>query len=175
MREIRAQFELTEKGISVDRRYSIIVGDGIHSQIFTLAPPKDPFSDFQWHMLLGESRIKWDWCSNNGEGMYVTIVRQYVNQEFDFSPEAYVRHDWMLDEPDVSRFRLYNPLFARACLDWPTSHGWGNSVPFSEGDTKHYSWSYSSWDSKIEEKDVQYTVQRLDDSDDFKEFIIKLD
>jgi hypothetical protein len=80
-----------------------------------------------------------------------------------------------LDDPEVSKFRLYNPLFARACLDWPTERGWGNSVPFSEGDTKHYSWSYSVWDPKIEEKDVQYTVQRLDDSDDFKEFIIKLD
>jgi len=175
MREIRAQFELTQKGISVDRRYSIIVGDGIHSQNFTLAPPKDPFSDFQWNMLLGESRTKWDWCSNNSEGMYVTIVRQYVNPEFDFSPEAYMRHDWLLDAPEVTRFRLYNPLFARACLDWPTGHGWGNSVPFSEGDTKQYAWSYSVWEPKIEEKDVQYTVQRLDDSDDFKEFIIKLD
>ena len=38
MRNIRAQFELTNIGKSVDRRYSIIVGDGIHSQRYTLAP-----------------------------------------------------------------------------------------------------------------------------------------
>ena len=55
MREIRAQFELTEKGKSLDRRYSIIVGDGIHSHNFTLAP-KDQFSDHRWNMLLKRCR-----------------------------------------------------------------------------------------------------------------------
>jgi len=174
MREIRAQFELTDKGKSLDRRYSIIVGDGVHSQNFTLAP-KDQFSDHRWDMLLGEASVHCDWCSNNSEGLYVTIVRQYVNPEFDFSIEAYRRQDWFLAEPEVTQFRLYNPLFARACLDWPTRNGWGNSVPFSEGDTKQYAWSFASWEPKIEEKDVQYTVHRLDDSDNFKEFIIKLD
>jgi hypothetical protein len=173
MRNVRAQFELSDLGKSLDRRYSIVVGDGAHSQRYTLAP-KDQFSDPRWEFLLGEPLTKFAWPSHTGEGLYVTICRQYVNPKFDFSPEAYMRHDWMIGEPDVSRFRLYNPLFARACLNWPTQNGWGDNVPFSEGDSKEFAWSFYDWETKIEEKDVKYTVKRLDDSDDFKEFIITL-
>lgn len=174
MRKVRAQFELSNTGKSVDRRYTIVVGDGFHSQSYTLAP-KDQFSDHRWEMLLGESLTKFAWASNTSEGLYVSIFRQYVNPAFDFSLEAYRRQSWFLAEPEVSAFRLYNPLFARACLNWPTNNGWGDSVPFSEGDIKQFTWDFDDWQTKIEEKDVKYTVQRLDDSNDFKEFIIKLD
>lgn len=175
MRKIRAQFELSNTGKAVDRRYAITVGDGWHSQVYTLAPP-DQFSDHRWEMLLGESLQKFAWASNTSEGMYINIYRQYVNPKFDFSLEAYRRQDWFLAEPEVSHFRLYNPLFARPCLNWPEGGTrWGDGIPFSEGDTKQFAWEFSDWETKIEEKDVKYTVQRLDDSDDFKEFIIKLD
>ena len=175
MRKIKAYFELSNTGKSIDRRYSIVVGDGAHSQSFTLAP-QDQFSDHRWDMLLGDSLLNCDWASNTSEGMYVTIYRQYVNPEFDFSLKQYRENNWMLAEPDVSTFRLYNPLFARACLNWPNGrNGWGDSVPFSEGDTKQFAWSFTDWQTKIEEKDVKYTVHRSDDSDDFKEFVIRLD
>jgi hypothetical protein len=174
MRNIRAQFELTNTGKSVDRRYSIIVGDGIHSQRYTLAP-KDQFSDHRWDMLLGEASTHCEWNSNTSEGMYITIVRQYVNPEFDFSVDAYRNHEWFLAEPEVVGFRLYNPWIGKPFLSWAGRGRWGDDVDFKEGDTNEFAWSFADWETKIEEKDVKYTVQRLDDSDNFKEFIIKLD
>jgi hypothetical protein len=175
MREIRARFELTDLAKSVDRRYSIVVGDGIHSERFTLAP-KDQFTDHRWEMLLGDSFLDFTWASNNGEGMYVTIARQYVDPAFDFSLEAYRRGNWFRALPEVSQFRLYNPLFARPCLNWPEGGArWGDGLPFSEGDQKQFAWSFKDWETKIEETDVQYTVKRLSDSDNYKEFLIRLD
>jgi len=175
MREIRARFELSEKAKSVDRRYCISLGDGIHTEFFTLAP-EDQFSSFQWQFLLGESKLDGTWHSNNSEGMYVHIYRQYVNPNFGFTPQEYQQESWLLAEPEVSHFRLYNPFLARPCLDWPIKYTqWGNSIPFSEGDQHQFSWSFSDWETKIEEKDVKYTVKRLDDSDDYKEFLIVLD
>jgi hypothetical protein len=174
MREIKAQFELSEKAITVDRRYWISLGDGIHTTSFTLGP-KDQFSRPEWEFLVGPSVLSGSWHSNNSEGMYVHICRQYLNPNFDFTPEAYQRQGWLIDDPQVSEFRLYNPFLARPCLDWSTKNGWGNSIAFSEGDQQQFAWSYSEWETKIEEKDVQYTVKRLNDSDDYKEFLIRLD
>lgn len=175
MRKIRAQFELSKKGQSLDRRYVIAVGDGFHSETYTLAPP-DQFSDHKWDMLLGDSHLTCEWASNTEEGMYVTILRQYVNPDFDFSdPEAYRRQDWLIAEPDVSVFRLYNPFLARPFLSWGGKSRWTDDVPFSEGDSHDYTWSFSDWDSKIKETDVLYTIERLGDSDNFKEFKITLD
>lgn len=174
MREIRAQFELTEKAISVDRRYVVVVGDGIHSERFVLGP-KDQFSRPEWDFLVGPSELSVTWHSNNGEGMYVHIARQYVNPKFDFTPDAYRREEWLLDLPEVSHFRLYNPLFARPCLNWPNGNRWGTGIPFSEGDQHQFAWDYASYELKIKESDVQYYVKRLDDTDDYKEFLIRLD
>ncbi len=174
MRNIRAQFELTNTGKSVDRRYSIIVGDGVHSQSYTLAP-KDQFSDHRWDMLLGEASTHCEWNSNTSEGMYITIVRQYVNPAFDFSVDAYRNHEWFLAEPEVVGFRLYNPWIGKPFLSWAGRGRWSSDISFKEGDTNEFAWSFADWETKIEEKDVKYTVQRLDDSDNFKEFIIKLD
>lgn len=174
MKEIKARFELTERAIAVDRRYWISLGDGIHTSSFVLGP-KDQFSRPEWEFLVGPSQLSGEWHSNNGEGMYVHIHRQYVNPEFDFTPEAYQRHNWLIGEPVVSEFRLYNPLFARPCLNWPTKNGWGDGLPFSEGDQHQFAWSIDDWETKIQEKDIQYTVKRLNDSDDYKEFLIRLD
>jgi hypothetical protein len=175
MRKVRARFELTDLAKSVDRRYTVVVGDGAHSERFCLAP-KDQFNDYRWEMLLDESHLEYTWASNSSEGMYVTIYRQYVNPQFDFSIDAYRRQDWLLALPEVSMFRLYNPFLARPCLNWPVNHtGWDSGLAFSEGDQHQFAWNFSDWETKIEEKDVQYFVKRLDDSDDFKEFLIRLD
>ena len=174
MRKVRAQFELTKKGQDVDRRYTIIVGDGIHSQNYTLAP-KDQFSDHRWDMLLGESLTSCEWTSNTNEGLYVTVVRQYVNPKFDFSIDAYRNREWFLAAPEVTGFRLYNPWIGKPFLSWSGRGRWNDDVDFKEGDTNEFTWSFSDWETKIEEKDVKYTIHRFDDSDNFKEFIIKLD
>lgn len=174
MRKVRAQFELSDKGKSVDRRYTIIVGDGFHSQSYTLAP-KDQFSDHRWDMLLGEPLTSFAWPSNTNEGLYVNIVRQYVNPAFDFSLEAYRNQEWFLGEPEVAAFRLYNPWIGKPFLSWAGRGRWSDDVDFSEGDTNEFEWSFSDYETKIEEKNVKYTIHRQDDSDDFKEFIIKLD
>lgn len=174
MRKIRARFELTEKAIAVDRRYWISLGDGSHTSSFTLGP-KDQFSRPEWEFLVGPSLLSGAWHSNSNEGMYVSISRQYVNPNFGFTPEEYQRSAWLLGLPEVSNFRLYNPFIGYPSLDWPTRSGWGNSVSYSEGEQHPFAWSFSDWETKIEEKDVQYTVKRLDDSDDYKEFLIRLD
>ena len=176
MRKIRAQFELSEKGIAVDRRYVIVVGDGVHSERFVLGP-KDQFSRPEWEFLVGPTRLSAVWHSDTSEGMYVTIARQYVNPNFDFTPDAYRRYEFLIGIPEVQEFRLYNPFLAKPSLDWPnqgrTGWVWGES--YSEGDQKTHTWSYEDWETKIKEIDVQYTVKRLDDSDDYKEFLIRLD
>ena len=53
MRDIRAQFDLSKIGQQIDRRYTVHVGDGFHSQSFTLAPPDQFSKDHRWDMLLG--------------------------------------------------------------------------------------------------------------------------
>ena len=175
MRRIRAQFELSKIGQQIDRRYTVIVGDGFHSQRFTLAPPDQFEKDHRWEMLLGRASTHCDWASNTSEGMYINIVRQYVNPAFDFSYEAYTRQDWFLADPDVINFRLYNPFLGKPFLSWGGNPRWNDDVDFSEGDSHQFAWGFSNWETKIEEMDVKYTIQRLDDSDNFKEFIIKLD
>lgn len=175
MRDIRAQFELSGLGQQVDRRYIIAVSDGVHSKTFTLAPPDQFSKDHRWDMLLGHSSLHGDWVSNSDEGMYVTICRQYVNPDFDFSIEQYQNRQWLLGQPDVSSFRLYNPWIGRPFLSWAGKRGWTTDVSFSEGDSYQFAWSFSDWETKIEENDVKYSIQRLDDTNDFKEFIIKLD
>lgn len=174
MRKVRAQFDLSDKGKSVDRRYTIIVGDGFHSQSYTLAP-KDQFSDHRWDMLLGEPLTSFGWPSNTNEGLYVNIIRQYVNPAFDFSLEAYRNREWFIAEPEVAAFRLYNPWIGKPFLSWAGRGRWNEDVDFREGDTNEFEWSFSDYETKIEEKNVKYTIHRQDDSDDFKEFIIKLD
>lgn len=174
MRKIRARFELTEKAVSVDRRYRITVGDGFNSTSFGLAP-KDQFSDPRWEFLLGDYSLDFTWHSSTDEGMYVNIYREYVNPNFGFTPEEYVNRSWLIDEPNISTFRLYNPFLAHPCLNWLEGDHWGSGQPFSEGDQFNYAWSFSDWETKLSEDNVQYTVKRLDDSDDFKEFLIRLD
>lgn len=174
MREIRARFELTEKAISLDRRYWISLGDGIHTESFTLGP-KDQFSRPEWEFLVGPSLLSGSWHSNNGEGMYVHIFRQYVNPDFDFSMEGYQNQGWLLGLPEVAEFRLYNPILARPCMNFPKGDRWGDGIPFSEGDQHQFGWTVDEYDFPIKEVDVQYYVKRLDDSDDYKEFLIRLD
>ena len=175
MRKIRAHFELTKTGIAVDRRYVIVVGDGSHSQSFVLGP-QDQFSRAEWEFLVGPTQQSIEWHSDTNEGMYVTISRQYVNPNFDFTQEGYLRQDWLIGLPEVSQFRLYNPFIGRPFISWPINHSsWGNNDPFSEGDEKQFEWSVTDWETKIDEQHVKYTVKRLDDSDDYKEFLISLD
>lgn len=180
MKNIRAQFKLSEHAIAVDRRYVVTVGDGVHSSRFVLGP-HDQFDRPEWEFLVGPSTVSGEWRSDRDEGMYVHIYRQYVNPEFDFSIEGYKREQWLWDLPEVSCFRLYNPLFARPCLNWPDpkTNGWASGQPFSEGDQHSYAWDftlqdYESREIRSVEKDVQYRVKRLADTD-FKEFLITLD
>lgn len=175
MRKIRLQIELTEKAVALDRRYWISLGDGFNGSAFTLANPDDQFSDTKWQFILGEPHLSGSWSSITSEGMYVHISRQYVNPNFDFSQEEYQRQSWLIGNPEVSSFRLYNPLFARPCLNWDINNRWSDGQPFSEGDQFQYAWSFADWETKIEEREVQYYVKRLDDSDNYKEFLIRLD
>lgn len=175
MKEIRVHIELTERAIAVDRRYCISLGDGIHGSSFVLGP-KDQFSRPEWEFLVGPSQLSGEWHSNNGEGMYVRISRQYVNPNFGFTPQEYQQGSWLLGQPEVSTFRLYNPLFARPCLNFPkNSTQWGDGIPFSEGDQHQFAWTVNEYEFPIKELDVQYYVKRLGDSDDYKEFLIRLD
>jgi hypothetical protein len=105
----------------------------------------------------------------------VDVWRQYPNPEFDFSIEGYQRHDWLLAEVDVTTFRLYNPLFARACLDWPHGNRWdGGSIAFSEGDRHQFGYDVNIYQFKYNEQGVQWAVKRYDDTDDYKEFELTL-
>ena len=175
MRKIRLQIELTEKAIALDRRYWVSLGDGFNGSSFTLARPDDQFSDLRWQFILGDPKLSASWSSITSEGMYVHISRQYVNPHFGFTPEEYQRESWLIGDPEIASFRLYNPWFARPCLNWIENSRWNDGQPFSEGDQCQYAWSFADWETKIEENDVQYYVKRLADSDNYKEFLIRLD
>jgi hypothetical protein len=187
MRDIKARFEIDNKGMDKGHRYTVVVGDGFHSQLNTLANPKDKYSkEMRWGSLLGDAKMDFTWASSRSEGMYVTIARQYPNDDFDFSPEAYIRGNWLKAQIDVANFRLYNPFWGRPFLQFSNrSNRWdGEEIAFSEGDQKqfHYDienqWSIddngNSYQMKIEEHGVQWTARRNDDSDDYKEFVIRL-
>lgn len=174
MRNVRARFELDQKGIDKGHRYSITVGDGSHSEMFTLANPSGEYSDPRWSMLLGDSRRDFSWGSQTSEGIYVSISRQYPNKDFDFEPESYKEHKWLESEVDLSAFRLYNPFLGRPFLQWDTGAKWGDSLSFSEGDQHQFSYTIDMWQFPHNEHDVQWTVRRNDDSDYYKEFVIRL-
>lgn len=186
MRLIRARFEIEGNGMSKGHRYTVSVGDGIHSEVCLLTNPNDKYSkDFRWG-ILGEAKTDFTWSSQTSEGMYVTISRQYPNDNFDFTPESYKRGNWLLADVEVTHFRFYNPFLARPFLQWARSYDrWdGDEVPFSEGDQKEFAynienqWSIDDngnpYQIKIEEHGIKWTVRRNDDSDDYKEFVIRL-
>lgn len=174
MRNIRTRFEIDQKGIDLGHRYRITVGDGFHSELVTIADPTGKYNAPQWQMLLGESLRDWTWSSNSSEGMYIHITRQYPNADFDFQPESYKEYGWLEAEMDVASFRLYNPFLARPFLQWDNGSKWGAELPFSEGDKHQFGYSIEQWEFKHNEKDVQWTVKRNDDSDYYKEFVIRL-
>ena len=180
MRGIRARFKLEVNGQAAGHRYWISLGDGSHTDSATLASARDAYAGWQWASLLGEPEQDHTWATASGEGMYVTVYRQYPNPKFGFEPQDYQRQNWIIAEPEVAHFRLYNPLFARACMnfsDGPTR--WGDSIPFSEGDTKTFAYSVDEyfWDGEHEpivEHDIKWSVHRSDDSDNYKEFTVTL-
>lgn len=174
MRGIKLEFNLTELAVQKGHRYVVRMGDGIRSEVYTLANPTDQYNTPQWSMLVGESRKTVVWSTDRQE-MYVDIWRQYPNPAFDFSPEGYQHYEWLLAQMDVTTFRLNNPLFMRACLDWPHGNSWtGGSVPFSEGDSHTYSYDINEYQFKYNESGVKWAIKRHDDSDNFKEFAVTL-
>lgn len=183
MKWVRARIELDQKGIDAGHRYEVVVGDGAHSESFVLAGNDKYSSDARWQMLLGESMSLFSWGGHTSEGLYVRVSRQYPNDKFDFSPEAYQRGNWLENDADVMQFRLYNPFLARPYLQFAKSNSkWdGPEFPFSEGDQKTFQYDVedfwlqdeNKWWGKAE-KGVKYTVRRNDDTSDFKEFVIRL-
>jgi len=173
MKKIRGRFEIDQLGINKGHRYRITVSDGMHFEVFTLANPSDEYSHPIWSMLLGEPLRNAEWSSQSEEGLHVTIYRQYPNKDFDFKPESYKDNKWIESEISIASFRLYNPLFARPFLQWDNGTNWGDSLPFSEGGQRQFSYTIDQWEFPHNEKDVQWTARRNDDSD-FKEFVIRL-
>lgn len=174
MRGIKLKMNITDLGIHQGHRYCVRVGDGSRSEIYTLADPTDRYAGPQWSSLIGSANRAASWSTDSG-WMYVDVWRQYPNPAFDFSIESYQRHDWLLADVDVTTFRLYNPLFARACLDWPHGNKWdGGSIPFSEGDSHDFKYDVDIYQFKYNEKGVRWSVKRHDDSDNFKEFELTL-
>jgi len=177
MRGIRVRFEITPQAINKGHRYDISTTNGSNPHGWTLADPKDKYStNFAWRSLLGEPETSIV-SSSNTQTLSVQICRQIPNPHFDpMDPQSFIQHKDFQFLSDVSSFRLYNPLFARPYLQWNQ----GGSIPFSEGDEKHFAYEVEKiwnerYDYVIPEKDIQWSVHRLDDSSDFKEFLIKLD
>lgn len=174
MRGIKLQVNITDLALSRGHRYGLRMGDGANSQIYTLASTTDQYSSPQWSMLLGDSHKSIVWSTDRQE-MYVDIWRQYPNPDFDFSPEGYQHYRWLTADMDVSTFRLQNPLFMRACLDWPHGNTWsGGNVPFSEGDQHTYTYDVNQYQFKYNELGVKWNIRRNDDTDNFKEFVVTL-
>lgn len=182
MRNVKLRVELNGNGIDKGHRYVVRIGDGIHSELMLLANTTDKYSSGQWTMLLGTPQTTSAWASSTNEGMYVTITRQYPNSDFDFQPESYKEEKWLENQIEVAEFRLYNPFLARPFLQWKKSNErWdGDEIPFSEGDQHQFHYDIHEWDYEKQvwwsknETGINWTVRRNDDSDDYKEFVIKL-
>jgi hypothetical protein len=105
--------------------------------------------------------------------MYITFERQVPNPAFDFSPEAFQRQDWLKGLYAVDDFRVLNPWIGRPIMSWNVGGRWANHYSFSEGDTGYFSYAIDDYYTQFQES-AQYRVHRLDDSDNYKEFIIAL-
>lgn len=182
MRRIKLRVELNGAGIEKGHRYVVRTGDGFNSALSLLASTTDVYSKGQWPFLLGNPQTNGTWASTTSEGMYVTIFRQYPNSDFDFQPESYKKENWLENQIEVADFRLYNPFLARPFLQWNTSstHWDGEQIPFSEGDQRQFGYNIHEWDYEKQawwsknESGINWSVRRTDDSDDYKEFVIKL-
>jgi hypothetical protein len=180
MRGIRARIEITQQGIDKGHRYWISTTNGNDPHTYLLAGNKDIYSaDYAWRTLLGDPNTSIV-TSSPSQNLSISIWRQIPNPHFDpHNPKDYQSgKDWQCGI-DVNGFRLYNPPLARPYLQWDLGGRWGDEVPFSEGDQHQYAYDIEKiWDDRYDyvtpEKGVQWTVRRLDDSDNFKEFVIKL-
>ena len=85
MRGIHVYFVLDTIGIKAEHRYSLTLGDGNHSQVFTLANPYSEYASDRWSPLLGESKRTVEWQTDSSAGIYVTLSRQYPNPNFEFT------------------------------------------------------------------------------------------
>ena len=173
-RGVRLTMELDPKGLPKGHRYCVSVGDGSRSERFLLANQHDQYNDFKWTSLLGEPYMNNAWSTDTSQ-IYVTVYRQYPNPDFDFKPESYHDYDWLLAEIEVAQFRLYNPWIGWPTLDWPKGNTWsGGSINYGQDEQHQFAYSIDQYGFKYNEKDVQWYVRRSYDSDNFKEFYLRV-
>lgn len=174
MRGIRIQFELGHQAVANNWRYTVNLSDGLPGPSSCLANPNDQYSEVKWTSLLGVPVTKGVWTTVSSEGMYVSLDRQLPNSEFNFNdPDQYQRREWIKALYPVTELRIYNPWIGRPFLSWPVKGGWGKNYTFSEGDTGYFSYAIDDYELGIKEQG-QYRVHRLNDSSNYKEFIILL-
>lgn len=173
-RGVRLTMEIDNKGLSKGHRYEVTVGDGGRSEMFLLASKTDQFSKSQWTFLLGDPNTINSWQTDSSQ-IYVTVRRQYPNPDFDFQPESYEHYKWLIADIDVSTFRLYNPWIGWPTLDWPKGNSWsGGSINYGQDEQHQFGYTIDEYGFKYNEHDVQYFVRRNGDSDNFKEFYLRL-
>lgn len=180
MRGIRVKIEITQQGIDKGHRYWISTTNGNDPHTYLLADCKDKYAtDIGWRSLLGDPNSSIV-TSSNTQNLSIQIYRQIPNPHFDpHNPDDYIKHKEWECGLDVNSFRFYNPVLARPFLQWDLGASWGSEQPFSEGDQHQYAYDIEKiWDERydyiVPEKGIQWTVRRNDDSDNFKEFVIRL-
>lgn len=174
MRGIRLQFELGHRAIANNWRYTVNLSDGNPGPLTCLANPNDQFSEVKWTSLLGVPVTNCVWTTVSAEGMYVNINRQVPDPNFNFNdPDSYQRQGWLKGLYTVDEFRVYNPWIGRPFMSWNHGNRWTNNYTFSEGDTGYFNYGIDDYYNNIQESG-QYRVHRLDDSSNYKEFIIVL-
>jgi len=173
-RGVSLTMEIDYKGLSKGHRYVVVLGDGGRSERFLLASNSDQYSDTKWKFLLGEPQSRAHWQTDSSQ-IYVTVARQYPNPNFDFEPESYQHYEWLIADIEVSSFRLHNPFIGWPTLDWPKGNTWeGGSINYGQEEQHQFSYSIDEYGFKYNEKDVNYYVRRNSDSDNFKEFYLRL-
>ena len=174
MRGVRVQFELGAVAVANNWRYSITLGDGTPGPVVCLANPNDQYSRPQWANLLGKAVTRAEWATSSSEGMYITFERQVPNPGFDFTdPRAYEQQGWLKGLYTVDDFRILNPWIGRPMMSWYVGARWTNHYTYSEGDTGYFKYLIDDYYTDLHETG-QYRVHRLDDSSNYKEFIIVL-
>ena len=166
--------EIDPNGLSKGHRYTVTLGDGSRSSTFLLASRHDQFSDQKWTFLLGDPQTRAHWQTDTRQ-IYVSVNRQYPNPNFDFEPKSYEHYGWLIASLEVSQFRLYNPFIGWPTLDWPKGNTWsGGSINYGQEEQHQFGYTIDEYGFKYNEKDVQYYVRRNSDTDDYKEFYLRL-
>jgi len=173
-RGVRLTMELDSHGLNKNHRYVVTLGDGGNSGQILLANTQDQYADPRWRMLLGDARHSAAWQTDTNQ-IYVTVHRQYPNPDFDFEPASYQHREWLAADIEITQFRLYNPWMGWPTLDWPKGNGWnGGHINYGQGEEHDFSYSIDEYLFKYNESDVHWKVRRNDDSDNYKEFVLRL-